>query len=127
MNMTEWSKTWVRSKSPKKQRKYVHNAPLHIVRKLMSVRLSKDLKTKMGKRNVPIRKDDRVKVMVGQFKGKLAKVTKVDYKNRLVYLEETFIVKKDGNKVPMGLQPSNLMIMELNLDDKLRNKALERK
>lgn len=125
--MKTWSKSWVRSKSPKKQRKYVHNAPLHIVRKLMSVRLSKDLKIKYGKRNFPVRKEDRVKIMVGQFKGKIVKVTKMDLRNKLVYLEETFIVKKDGNKVPVGIQPSNLMIIELDLNDKLRKGALERK
>ena len=125
--MKEWSKHWIRSKDPRKQRKYAANAPLHISRKLMSVRLNKDLKTKYGKRNIPVRKGDRIKVMTGQFKGKLVKASDIDLKRKRVYLEDVFTVKKDGNKVAVSVNPSNLMIMELNLDDKLRKKALERK
>src|SRR3989338_9344106 len=125
--MKEWSRHWVRSKNPKKQRKYVLNAPFHIARKLMSVRLAKDLKTKFGKRNIHVRKGDKVKVMVGQLKGKIAKVIKVNLNNKFVHLEDTFVVKRDGNKVPISFHPSNLMILELYLDDKFRKKALERK
>ncbi|MBI2148100.1 50S ribosomal protein L24 [Candidatus Woesearchaeota archaeon] len=125
--MKEWTKHWIKSKNPRKQRKYAINAPLHIARKLMSVRLNKDLKQKYGKRNFPIRTGDRIKVMTGQFKGKLVKISEVNLKNKSVYLEDVFIVKKDGNKIPVKIHPSNLMIMELNLDDKLRKKALERK
>ena len=117
----------MKSKKPSKQRKYTHNAPLHVIRKLMSVRLSKDLKVKHSKRNFPVRKGDRIKVMVGQFKGQLSKVDSINLRQKKVYLEETFITKRDGNKVPIAFQPSNLMIMELNLEDKLRKKALDRK
>ena len=115
--MKKWSKSWNRSKKPKKQRKYIYNAPLHIARKLMSVRLNKDLKAKYSKRNIPIRKNDKVKIAVGQFKGKIVKVSSVDLKNKLVYLVDIFAVKKDGSKVPIGLQPSNLVIIELDLED----------
>src|SRR3989338_3441733 len=113
--MKEWSKSWVRSGNPRKQRNYVRNAPLHIIRKLMSVRLSKDLKTKFNKRNFPVRKGDKVKVMVGQFKGKIANVNKLVLKNKCVHLDDIFTVKRDGNKVPVTFNPSNLMITELNL------------
>ena len=123
----EWSKSWKGSRQPRKQRKYAYNAPLHIARKMMSVRLIKDLKQKYTKRNFPVRKSDKVKVMAGQFKGKIGKVEKVDVKNREVFVEGIFLTKRDGNKLPLGLHPSNLMIMELNLEDKLRKKALEKK
>lgn len=125
--MKEWSRHWRKSKKVSKQRKYVYNAPLHIARKLMSVRLTKDLKTKYGKRNIPVRKGDRVKIMVGEFKGKLTKVNTVDANYKRVYVDDAFIVKRDGNKIPVAIHPSNLMIMELNMDDKLRKKVLERK
>ena len=124
---SKWSKSWKSSKQPRKQRKYILNAPLHIVRKLMSVRLTKDLKQKYSKRNIPVRKGDTVKIMVGQYKGKIGKVDNVDLKHKRVYVEGIFRTKKDGNKIPLASQPSNLMIMDLNLDDKLRRKALERK
>ncbi len=125
--MKAWSIHWRKSKSVRKQRKYVYNAPLHIIRKLMSVRLSKDLKVKYGKRNIPVRTGDRVKIVSGDFKGKLVKVNDVDLKRKQVYVDDVFTIKKDGSKIPRGLHPSKLMIMELNLDDKLRKKALERK
>ena len=123
----KWSRNWKSSKQPRKQRKYLFNAPLHIARKFMSVRLSKELKQKHSKRNFPVRKSDKVKINVGQFKGKIGKVDSVDIKHRRVYIEEIFITKKDGNKVRFSFHPSNLTILELNLEDKLRRKAIERK
>ena len=125
--MKAWSRHWRKSRNVKKQRKYRYNAPLHIARKMMSVRLAKDLKTKYGKRNIPIRKGDKVKIVVGQFKGKVTKVNLVDIKHRSVYLDDVFAVKKDGNKLPVSIHPSNLMILELNMEDKRRKEALDRK
>ena len=125
--MKTWSRSWVRSKDPSKQRKYSHNAPLHIARKLMSVNLSKELREKHGKRNVPVRKGDTVKVMVGSHKGKVAKVTEINLKQKKVYVDGVVSVKKDGTKIARHIHPSNLRIIELNLDDKLRKKLLERK
>lgn len=124
---TEWNKNWNSSKQPRKQRKYLINAPLHIAKKLMSVRLAKELKTKYGKRNIQVRKDDKVKVMVGQFKGKTGKVTRVDLKHRKVYVDGVNLIKRDGNKLPYAIHPSNLMILELTLEDKMRKKSLDRK
>jgi large subunit ribosomal protein L24 len=57
----KWSKTWKSSKQPRKQRKYRHNAPLHIKHKFLSASLSKDLKKKYNIRNISLRKGDRVK------------------------------------------------------------------
>ena len=125
--MKTWSNKWTGSKNPKKQRKYALNAPLHKARKLMSVRLVKELKDKYKKRNFPVRSGDKIKIMTGQFKGKITKVSKINIKYRRVYLDDVFTVKKDGNKIPLSIHPSNLMIIELNLDDKLRKKSLERK
>jgi len=124
---TLWNKNWKSSKQPRKQRKYVFNAPLHILKKLMSARLTKELKTKYGKKNVGVRKDDKVKIMSGQFKGKSGKVIEVDLKHRKVYVDGINIIKKDGNKVRVALYPSKLMIMELNMEDKMRKKLMDRK
>src|SRR3989338_7207365 len=124
---TLWNKNWKSSKQPRKQRKYVFNAPLHILKKLMSARLTKELKTKYGKKNVGVRKDDKVKIMSGQFKGKSGKVIEVDLKHRKVYVYGINIIKKDGNKVRVALHPSKLMIMELNMEDKMRKKLMDRK
>ncbi len=125
--METWNKNWIRSKSPREQRKYVHLAPLHIARKLMSVRLTKVLKEKYGKRNIPVRTGDTVKIMSGDFKGKTTKVNKVSLVYKKVYVDDVFNLKKDGTKIPIALHPSKLMIMELVLEDKERKKVLDRK
>ena len=50
-----WSRSWVRSVQPRKQRKYVYNAPSHILKKLMSAPLTKELRKQFGKRNLTVR------------------------------------------------------------------------
>ncbi|MEM4245408.1 MAG: 50S ribosomal protein L24 [Candidatus Nanoarchaeia archaeon] len=125
--MKRWSKSWKASKKRKKQIKYIKNAPLHIRKKFMTATLSKELRKKYGRRNLPIRKGDKVKVMRGQFKKTSGKITDVDYKKMRIKIEGVDFIKKDGSKVQYPLHPSNIMITELNLEDKKRKKSLERK
>lgn len=105
----------------------MHNAPLHAVSNLMSSMLSKELKKKHGKNSIGIRKGDKVKVMVGQFKGKTGKIEKVSLARKKVFIEGVYLLKKDGKRSAYAIHPSNLMITELNLEDKKRSKSLERK
>ena len=123
----KWTKSWKGSKQPRKQRKFVYNAPLHISRKMISVHFTKDLRQKYKKRNFPVRKGDTVKIITGQFKGKTGKVEKVSLRYRKIFVDNAHIIKKDGAKKYYPMEPSNLMILELNLEDKLRKEALEKK
>ena len=91
---------------------------------MLSVNLSKELKEKHEKRNIPVRKGDKVKVLRGKFKGKQGKVNEVNLKTSKIVIEGIQIKKKDGSKVNIRLQPSNLQIMELNLEDKKRIQKL---
>src|SRR3989344_1567287 len=113
-----FSTAWQSSTQPRKQRKFVFNAPLHKRHKFLSAHLSKDLRQKYGKRNLPLRKGDEVLVMRGFFKKKKAKVSNVDLKNALVTLEGLQRAKKDGSKVNIWFRPSNLQIIILELTDK---------
>lgn len=115
------------SKQPRKQRKFLHNAPLHVRRKFMSVMLSKELREQYGKRSIPVKKGDTVQVVRGDFKDHEGKVEKIDQKNYRVMVEGATIQKPDGNPVYHSIHPSNLMILELDLDDDERNKIMERK
>ena len=124
---TKFSSSWKSSIQPRKQRKYRYNAPLHIKQKFVNVHLSKELRKKHNKRNMGLRKGDKVKVMRGQFKKKEGKVEQVNLKKTLVYVEGIEITKKDGTKTRYPIHPSNLMVTELNMDDKMRQKSLERK
>lgn len=118
----QFSKKWKSSKQPRKQRKYSYNAPLHIKRKFFGAHLSKELRQKYGIRSISLRKEDKVKVMRGSFKGKTGKIDRVNSKNIKVYITGIERIKKDGTKVLIPIHPSNLMITELNLDDKKRLK-----
>jgi len=125
--MKKFSKNWIKSKKPKKQRKYRYNAPLNIKRKFLSVHLSKDLIKKYNIRNIQVRKGDKVKLLRGSFRKKEGKITKVLMKKSKVYVENIQRTKIDGTKINYPLNPSNLMIIELDLTDKKRKKRLERK
>ena len=126
MVKTSFVKTWNKSIQPRKQRKYIHNAPLHIKQKLVHVHLSAELRKKYGLRNVQIKKGDKVRVLRGQFTKREAKVERVDLKRQRLFLTGVESVKKDGTKVIVGFPPSNMMIIELNLSDKKRKQKLEK-
>lgn len=108
-----FSEHWKASKQPRKQRKYSANAPLHIKRKKLSTNLSKELRKKLGKRNIIVRKDDKVKILRGGFYGKEGKILKVFTKIGKVTIEGIQVKKQDGSKALVKLWPSNLQIIEL--------------
>ncbi len=102
-------------------------SPLHIKQKFAHSHLSKELRKKYGKRSVSLRKGDKVKIIHGMFKKHEGKVENIDLKKTRVFVNGVEITKRDGTKKLLPLHPSNLMITELNLDDKLRQTFFERK
>jgi|SRR3989338_2806459 len=122
----DFSAGWGNSKKPSKQRKYRINAPLHIKQKFVHCHLSKELRKKYGIRNISLRKGDKVKIMSGKFKKQEGKVDSINLKESKIFVSGAEITKKDGSKKMVQIHPSNLMITELALDDKLRQKSLER-
>lgn len=118
-----FSTSWKSSKQPRKQRKYIAKAPLHLKRKLLSVNLSKELRKKHNKRNISVRKGDVVKIMRGKFKNKQGKITEVKIKTSRVYIEGIQVKKQDGSKANIPFRASNLQIIEMNLEDKKRLKT----
>tara|TARA_Y100000310_G_C20100943_1_gene542694 strand:- start:21 stop:407 length:387 start_codon:yes stop_codon:yes gene_type:complete len=124
---TKFSTSWKASKQTRKQRKYRYNAPLHVKQKLVRAHLSKELIKKYGRRSLGLRKGDKVRVMNGEHKKHEGKVDKISLKKGKVYLEGIEVSKIDGTKTVYPFEPSNLMITELILEDKLRQKILARK
>ncbi len=122
----EWSNKWKSSVQPRKQRKHVHNAPLHARRGLLSVNLSKPLRERFGKRSLVVRKGDEVVVMRGSLKNKSGQVEKVSISRGKVYIEGVKVKKVDGSEVARPFVPSNLQITKLTLEDRQRQKILER-
>ena len=125
--MAHFSSSWKSSRKPGKQRKYRLNAPLHIKSSLASAHLSKELRKIYGKRSATVRKGDKVRVLRGQFKKQEGKVERVDLKNIKVFVAGIEFTRRDGTKKQLALHPSSMMIIELNTDDKLRQKSFERK
>ncbi|MCE4608200.1 MAG: 50S ribosomal protein L24 [Caldisphaeraceae archaeon] len=115
------------SSLPKKQRKFLYNAPMHIRHKFISVPLSRELRDKFGIRSMPLRTGDKVMVRKGSFKGKTGKVSEVDLKRLFVKVEGITRKKADGTEIPVKFRPWNLVITDLNLKDDRRKNIIARK
>lgn len=118
----EFNKNWNRSVQPRKQRKFIANAPNHIKRKFMGSTLDKALRKKYGIRSIQVRKGDEVKIMRGKLKGKQGKVGTVDVKNTRIQVDGVQRVKAGGEKLITWFHPSSVKIIILNTDDAKRFK-----
>ncbi len=116
-----------KSKKPKKQRKYIRTAALHVRRKLMAGHLSAELRKQHGRRSMTVKKGDEVVVMRGKFKKRSGKIARVNTKKYRVYIEGVMVRRTDGTERQAPLHPSNLKITKLNLQDRRRVAALKRK
>jgi len=110
---------------PRKQRKARYNAPAHARGKYLSASLSKDLREKVGKKSLPVRSGDKVRVVRGDFKGHEGEVLTVDYSSYKVTIEEVTLAKPDGTSSFLPVDPSNLVIIEVDLKDdrRIKNKG----
>lgn len=124
--MAEFSKGWKSSKKPGRQRKYLFNAPHHIRNKFMAAKLSKDLAKKQGIRKAAVRKGDKVKIVRGQFRGKSGRVNRTSIIRTKLFIDGIERTKIDGSKAFYPIHPSNVIITELNLDDKRRLKRAKK-
>ena len=118
---SEFNTSWVSSKQPRRQRKYLANAPLHLRHKFLSANLSKSLRAAFGRKSLPVRKGDEVLVMRGAFKKKTGKIVSVNLKRTRVTVEGLQRTKKDGTKVNVYFHPSVLQIQEITSSDKERS------
>ncbi len=121
-----FSTAWKASTQPRKQRKYRQAAPLHLKQKDLHAHLAAELRKKYGRRNVRVRKGDKVRIVRGQFAKKEGKVERVDTTRARVFVAGAALIKKDGAKVQYPLHPSNLLVIELELGDKERKAKIEK-
>jgi len=115
----------MKSIQPRKQRLKLYSTPLHRRKTLISAHLSPELRGKYETRSFPLRKGDLVKVIKGEQKGKEGKISEVEFSK--VRIEGVTRSKTDGTKVSVPVHTSNLIVLELELSDPKRKKALERK
>lgn len=114
------------TKKPSKQRKRRFESPKHRRQKMVTSLLSPELRDEFGRRSMPLRSGDEVRVMRGDFKGEESKVKDVDLKNLKVTLEDVKSEKVDGTEYNPKLAPSNLMIIDPDIQDRKREKIVER-
>ncbi len=115
------------SKQPRKQRLAVYRAPLHARHRFFNAPLSEELRKEHGVRRLPVRKDDVVRILRGDWAGHEGKVVKVDLRRVRVHVEGVTIKRADGTPVPYPIHPSKVMIVKLGKVDKVREKIIERR
>lgn len=110
----------IASEQPRKQRKARYNAPSHVRSKYLNAPLSDALKEKYKKKTLRIVKGDTVKVTRGDFVGSEGVVDEVDTTKLKVIVHGVSSTKADGTEVPRAIDPSNVQLTKLKLDDKRR-------
>lgn len=115
-----------KSIQPRKQRKWLFQAPLHKKRKWLAAHLAENLLLKYDRRSIPVVKGDTVKIMRGNFRGHEDKVSTVHVKKQSIEVEGVTLTKADGTKLAKPIHASNVLITKLNLTDKWRREKLER-
>ncbi len=122
-----YSTAWKNSTKPNKQRKYAHNAPLHIRNKFLSCSITKSLKDEHNTKHIRVKTKDTVKILRGEHRGKTGEITKVNVKNATVHIKDITRKKVNGQDAHIPIKPSNIQIIELDLKDEKRLKTLRKK
>ena len=101
------------SKQPRKKRKALYLTALHSARRLLHSNVSDELRKKIERRSVLVSKGDRVKIMRGSNRNVTGKVTEVDYKRRVVFVEGVSSEGRRSKKQsPTPIDPSKLQVLE---------------
>jgi large subunit ribosomal protein L24 len=111
------------SKKPSRERKKFYSMQEHERSKATASHLNEKLRKETGKRALPIRKGDTVKIMRGDNAGKEGKVTLVQRQRGIIYVEKIIVKKSKGEEKQVPIQASKVMIIELDKSDKKRLKT----
>jgi large subunit ribosomal protein L24 len=121
----------VKSKQPKKQRKFLYNNVNHQRSKLLSTRLADFLQEEYGIKQLPLRVGDSVRVTKGEFMDFEGEVIDIDRKNQRIQMKECVVEKADGTQYHPTLHTSKLIITKFHQEgrkmDAFRAKMIERK
>jgi large subunit ribosomal protein L26e len=112
------------SSSRRVQRKRLLSAPSSERRKLMSIRLSKELRQKHKVRNLPVKRNDVVKILKGKLKNRSGKVVSVYRRRWAIHIDKLTKDKANGQAIHIPIRPSNCIIEQLQLD-KDRNELIK--
>ena len=110
--------------SPRRQRRAFFEAPTSERRRRMAVPLSRELRRRFRRRNVPVRKGDTVRVLSGSFAGREERVARVSRRDYSVTLDNVTLKTAEEKLKPLALRMSHLVITRLNLADPWRRRSL---
>ena len=115
------------SMKPSKQRLALHNADLVTRRGMVAAHLSKELRAQYKRRSMAIRKGDEVKIIRGDNFGKSGEVTQVDSRKYMIFVNGVNLKRTIGTEKQVPVEPSNVVITSLALNDNARQRILLRK
>lgn len=118
--MKEWSASWQSSTDPAKQKKYRENAPHHHRKKFLTAGLADDVEETVGTSTLPVREGDRVEIMRGDFAGTTGRVEDIDTEAKRIFVDGVDREDVSGADVQVSIDPSNVRITKLDLDDPQR-------
>lgn len=114
------------SSQARKVRKHYFNATKDEKHIALSAPLSKELQGTHGIKRLPIRRDDEVKVVRGQFKERGGRVVAVKLRTMRINVESVTKQKINNETVYIPIHPSNVVITKLKMD-KHRKSLIEKK
>ncbi len=112
-------------KSPRRQRRALYSASTFERRRRMTVPLSRELRSRFGRRSLPLRKGDTVRVLSGSFVGREERVAKVNLRDYSVTLDNVTLKTAEEKLKPLALRTSHLVLTRLNLADPWRRRSLK--
>jgi large subunit ribosomal protein L24 len=113
------------SQLPRQQRKAMFTADLFERHRRMAVPLSRELRRRYGRRHLPVRKGDTVRILSGSYVGREERVAKVDLQGYSVTLDNVTGKTGDQKLKPLPIRPSHLILTKLNLSDSWRRRILK--
>ncbi len=115
------------TKRPNKQRKIIYSASSFKRHKLMTARLSKELRKKYNVKRMPVRAGDTVYVTAGDFIGTEGKIITADHKKQRLSIDGIAREKADKSKIMYPIHVSKIVIRRFGKVDRIRKQILERK
>ncbi|MFZ0555594.1 MAG: 50S ribosomal protein L24 [Nitrososphaeraceae archaeon] len=100
--------------------------PKHLTERRLRSPLSRALREKYGRRNVRVIAGDTIKVIRGEYSGIEGKVEKVNMKRGSLAIEGIQREKVRGGNVKVEINSTNVIVTDLDLDDKYRQALIQR-
>lgn len=101
--------------------------PKHKAVKTIASHLDEKLAKELNKRSIGVRKGDTVKIVRGENKGKEGKISSVDTVKKRIYIEKVVVRRSNGQEKPLPIQPSNVIVTDLDRSDRKRFKTTTKK